>query len=484
MENNILTCEICLSTDILRAQEGYVCRNCGKIWTDRAFLEARKSNEFKINDYLSLKLEVGKTNIYVKGELFQQCKFLLLNIPFDKISSFNDIDSIDEAAEKLDHSLEGESQKNVVIPPETEFWGHCSNLQVWYENSYDTRLLHSNLAFPLLKKLVEAGDLNAKRVFREEIVKRYIKGNETVQTYLIELNYLNFLKDEEIKQLFMKLINRDDLQGLELIGLYARHLIKYNAEEVIDLLFDSNYEFKNWVNIFLKEGPHVGIFIIRLLLPLYTANLNLYKKGFKICFYYADNRSKFDFMHISTLQIFDTEERESFFKVLDFDEINDYPSEEALSKLSTLVAYGSGLAKQLLIEKIKKFFNDRNGDMIRLIVDREYIKYLEPIELDLLLENFDYTIITEKEPEDLNYDESSTRIEILGKYGYSKANMILKEEFFKKFKEDQLKGLEFLATYLSDLKPAEIEHLLEGLNYDLLINQQDPRPFNTLSWLA
>ena len=113
----------------------------------------------------------------------------------------------------------------------------------------------------------------------------------------------------------------------------------------------------------------------------------------------------------------------------------------------------------------------------------EYIKYLEPNEIEFLLENFDYTIITEHEPEDLNYDESSTRIEILAKFGYSKANLIFKEEFFKKFKEDQLKGVEFLGRYLKDLKPAELEHLLEGLNYDTIINQHDALTFNTLSSL-
>ena len=36
--------------------------------------------EFKVNDYITLKLEDGKTIIYVKGKRFDQCKYLLLNI--------------------------------------------------------------------------------------------------------------------------------------------------------------------------------------------------------------------------------------------------------------------------------------------------------------------------------------------------------------------------------------------------------------------
>jgi len=111
--------------------------------------------EFVINKYLSLKLEDSKTNIYVVGRLFRQCKLLFLNIPETKISIFDDIKSIDEVTEKIYNSMETRKEKpyNFKIPPEVEFWGHCSNLQVWYEHGYNTRLLHANLAFPLLKKL-------------------------------------------------------------------------------------------------------------------------------------------------------------------------------------------------------------------------------------------------------------------------------------------------------------------------------------------
>ncbi len=38
-------------------------------------------SEFKINNFITLKLEEGRTNIYVLGEEFIQCKYLLMNIP-------------------------------------------------------------------------------------------------------------------------------------------------------------------------------------------------------------------------------------------------------------------------------------------------------------------------------------------------------------------------------------------------------------------
>ena len=147
------------------------------------------NKEFKVNDYITLKLEwvgVGQeleTTIYVADKWFRQCKFLLLNIPVDEISSLDEIDSIDEAAAKLDRSQERNKFFRREISPEVEFWGHCSNLQMWMENNYDTRLLHSNLAFPLLKRLTDVGDPIAKRVFREEIAKRLGQGYRPVVEY-------------------------------------------------------------------------------------------------------------------------------------------------------------------------------------------------------------------------------------------------------------------------------------------------------------
>lgn len=89
-------------------------------------------SEFKINDFIMLKLEDGKTNIYVLGEEFIQCKYLLINIPVQDIELYDEINSIDEATEKLDKSLERGNPEGfkIDIPPQVGFWGHCSNLHV------------------------------------------------------------------------------------------------------------------------------------------------------------------------------------------------------------------------------------------------------------------------------------------------------------------------------------------------------------------
>jgi len=63
---------------------------------------------------------------------------------------------------------------------------------VWYENAYNTKLLHRNLAFPLLRRLTEVGDSLAKRVFTEEIAKRLESGSPSVVRFLIEEKYFHY----------------------------------------------------------------------------------------------------------------------------------------------------------------------------------------------------------------------------------------------------------------------------------------------------
>ncbi len=71
--------------------------------------------EFIINKFLSLELESDITTIYVAEEPFQQCKFLLLEIPVRDITSLDQVKSIDEAAQELSRSLEPPDEFSRVI---------------------------------------------------------------------------------------------------------------------------------------------------------------------------------------------------------------------------------------------------------------------------------------------------------------------------------------------------------------------------------
>ncbi len=157
--------------------------------------------EFKLNEYIKLKLEDKTTNIYVKNVLFNQCKSLLF-ITTDKIRNLDEIRSIDEATENSPVLTQIRYREPKYY--ESEFWGYCSNLQVWIENDYDTRLLHRTIAFPLLKKLTDVGDPKARKVFKEEIIKRFAIGYEPVRKFLRFERYLNYLEKEELKSLNIK----------------------------------------------------------------------------------------------------------------------------------------------------------------------------------------------------------------------------------------------------------------------------------------
>ncbi|MGV9198944.1 MAG: leucine-rich repeat domain-containing protein [Promethearchaeia archaeon] len=219
---------------------------------------------FKVNEFLTLKLENRRTNIYVNGKLFTQCKYLLLNIPKDAIPELDFIDSIDEAEEILDGSLEGNfSRTRNLISSEVEFWAHCSNIQAWEENEYDTRILHRNLAFPLLKRLTEAGDPIARRVFREEIARRLASNHPTVIKYLINENFLGYLTEEEWEGL-IDLIDFDLVRALVRENSFIDSSMSYSIYEQCNFIIDKYFYYDildGETNDYLKVNQDYDIFM-------------------------------------------------------------------------------------------------------------------------------------------------------------------------------------------------------------------------------
>ncbi len=123
---------------------------------------------FTINKFLTLKFEGGETTLYVDNKPFRQCMSLMINVSPALAGGYDEINSIDEASDVNNLKLPFHVD-NYNIKPEQEFFGHCSNLKVWTEHQYDTRLPHSSLAFPLLEELMNVGDPIARRRFKEEV---------------------------------------------------------------------------------------------------------------------------------------------------------------------------------------------------------------------------------------------------------------------------------------------------------------------------
>ena len=80
-----------------------------------------KSKEMKLNEYITLKLEKARTNIYINNKLFSQCKYLLLGISKKNLKDYDEINSIDEAAELLDRSMERNSSNFPEIASHLKF---------------------------------------------------------------------------------------------------------------------------------------------------------------------------------------------------------------------------------------------------------------------------------------------------------------------------------------------------------------------------
>lgn len=196
--------------------------------------------EFVINEYIVLRFLNQETRIYIADQLFN-CTGMHLVLHLKKSSfKLRGIKCIDDISEILVNSLSEEEFNEIyeheysAISPEEEFWGYCSNIQVWAENNYNTNFLYHKIAFPLLKLLVKAGDPIASLVYKREIIKRFINGSGFVQAYLFHEGYLDNLHHEEVINAIKKLSK--ERQGLIQLTLAPRFFggdISGNSKELL-----------------------------------------------------------------------------------------------------------------------------------------------------------------------------------------------------------------------------------------------------------
>lgn len=233
--------------------------------------------EFKVNDFITLKFNYRETEIYVNGKYFRQCKRLILNIRKSELNQYKNIDSIDEAAEIYDHFIyesqvirddgipEIENDENFsLIEPEEEFWGHCSNLQVWNEHDYDTRLLKANLAFPLLEQLSKVGEKKADFKLKEEIIKRILSQNEQVIEFLFVEGYQDYLSNEE---LLFGLLNTEEAEVL--MNLQKELKLKFKFVPSVNRGLDVAWKERKIIHKFSMDNKRVS--------GLDLSNCNLHK---------------------------------------------------------------------------------------------------------------------------------------------------------------------------------------------------------------
>jgi len=360
--------------------------------------ESEKHRIFKINDFLTLKLENNQTNIYVREKLFNQCKYLLLNIPLNDLREVNEIDSIDEAAEKLSHKME---RNHKIISAQEEFIAHCSNLQAWAENDYDTRILHRNLAFPLLKQLTDKGDPAAKRVFKEEIARRFLSGHKPVMTFLAHSGYLDYLNKEEFEWMMYEIEDTSLVQFIEKIYLNRKNtdlVHRVIAENLNASDWDglaSNYaqngqiaraiEAREKVLELEPDFPHGRL----NLAILYDRNSNYSKaiESFLIILrqqpqnkvalkYLADTCYKTNYVHCAF---------NICTKLLDLGIIDTY----IRNLLLDLITSGVKKAKTIIRDRVIKALSDNNNKIIRELLHEKFLEFFQFEELSAIYDKID-----------------------------------------------------------------------------------------------
>ncbi|MFX1569007.1 MAG: hypothetical protein ACFFCV_11650 [Promethearchaeota archaeon] len=316
---------------------------------------------YTINEFLSLRLENGRTNIYVNGERFNQCMYLLLNIPVSKVEQYNEINSIDEAAETLSHRWHGNSYNQ--ISAETEFVAHCSNIQAWAENDYNTCILHRNIAFPLLRKLSEVGDIKAKRVYKDEIASRFSSGHITVMLYLLNQGYLKSLNKEEINTLM------EDLD----MGSFK--------DQKIDLVFQILQQIE-------KLGYSSSKALIRNQIKY------RFDKGIAKDIYLLVRRRRF-YYYRRFFNYFSSEELSELFNNIDITQTINQRIQDCFPLLRYLTQMGNTQAPKIIKDKIMESVKEKRINDIIYIIKKRFLKGLDQSQIEEILDKSTINLILE-----------------------------------------------------------------------------------------
>lgn len=336
------------------------------------FLMWNMLNYYKIDDIIALKLEGTSINIYIKEQKFIQCKKIFILNNASTIKETLSSNSIDEAYANVDaHNF----IKNELISPETEFWAHCSNIQAWVENDYDTHLLHSNLAFPLLKILSSYGIPKAQKMFKIEILKRILEGFIPTVNYLLNEGYSSFLNESEILSCFLE---------------SNSNLYKNIAELIDDTSYTQKYIFPLLSNLTLMGDKLAGLILREETLKrLETGKL-------EDLLYFIHNFEIFESIigrNIFKIEWF--EKNPAFLKyisdMLQYVDFNkNYPNSYRkfpFRLITILYEMGFSEEENLLVVELTEFLTVPNKILAEFLVSELYIDYFPKRIRDRLLES-------------------------------------------------------------------------------------------------
>ncbi|MFX1588326.1 MAG: leucine-rich repeat domain-containing protein, partial [Promethearchaeota archaeon] len=192
-------------------------------------------------------------HIYIKD-------FDELSIDFQKVG-YN-ITKYDDFIIRLGY-IESLDNINSILDLMEKFNDLYKKLQNWVNNNYKTEYLDPNLAFPILKKLIKAGDPLALRVSKDQATK-----NPNNYILALSLGLLDFLDNNQFLQILEKKIRQNkivrfrdsDMELLEAISIIELEKIIGKKLKLVnnrDELRSAAYPESRRGYFFLVENNHV-----------------------------------------------------------------------------------------------------------------------------------------------------------------------------------------------------------------------------------
>ena len=425
---------------------------------------------FPITDYLEVVLTKNdKTEIWIKGEHFMQCSHVLTTIHTDEIENLLLLESVDDIKE---------ANTPIVIDPKTRFFVHCSNIQAWVENNFDTRMLHSNLSFPLLKKLVEEGCVDSI-ILKEEIAKRFEQVSIEMIHFLFDRKYFDSLSNEELSAIVVpnfKTLLKDLLGGSKRDEKLLDYLLKRSLNEELKLILKQELvnDLKNErirIIRFLVDHNHLDSLALSNdeIFAIIPPNFKLLLKD--LCFHDGYHRAIIDYiLESSSNENLKSAVIEELARVIEHSKITE--------KAYTLYYYfhrgyleyfSNERLFEIISPKFKRLLKDLFRDNIFIDKDRGILRYLLR-----RLSNEEFKTIIKEEITEIFDQGDSKKIDILIRYDY--LDLLSKEDLVMIIKQNLPKIIKMNIYFKNHLFFLNKEELIAVLTNNAL----DTIPSNML----
>ena len=144
----------------------------------------------EINKYIMLLLEENKCKIYILNEKFMEFDISKLKETIQKYRLSQYFNVNQENAINI-------NQDELKI---NDFVLISKIFKFWVNHNYNTNFLDYHISFPLLRKLVQLGDKQAKKVFYNEIIMHLWGGDPLFVKFLIRERYDEYVELESFKR--------------------------------------------------------------------------------------------------------------------------------------------------------------------------------------------------------------------------------------------------------------------------------------------